>query len=154
MAAWMRTSIYIHNSTIINIMNTGKALTTVLMAALFMVLSFAFSTNEAAAQGCRDYEVDINYLVPLPFSGPVDFDVYWDNGQIDPHSYTVDGKYLVPSAPFPHRIIHIIINGIVVPLGAKVKVPYPGGPPGMCIEVEIRETSPGCFEIKLQPAGC
>lgn len=128
-------------------------MTTAFMAALFMVLSFAFSASEAVAQGCPDYVVDINYLVPAPFSGPVNFDVVWDNGQIIPHSYTNDGKYLWPSVP-GRRILHIIINGIVVPMGAKIKVPYPGGPPGMCIEVELREAPPGCFEIKMQPAGC
>lgn len=150
--AGMRTSIQIHNSITSNIMNRRKALATAIMAVLFMVLGFAFSTNEAAAQ-CPTYVVDINYLVPAPFSGPVNFDVVWDNGQVDTHSFSVDGKTLWPSVP-GRRILHVIINGVIVPVGAKMKVPYPGGPPGMCIEVEIRETSPGCFEIKLQPTGC
>lgn len=135
-------------------MNRRNFISSALVAMFLMIAGLAMNTSTASAQ-CPQYMVDINYLVPQPCSGPITFDVHWNNGQIDPHSYLNDGKYLWPQPPFPVQMLGVSICGVFVPVGPKTVVKCPGFSclPGMCVEIEIRQTSAGCYEIKMQPTG-
>jgi len=135
-------------------MNRRNFISSALMAAIIMIAGLVISTNTASAQ-CPQYMLDINYIVPNPCQGPAVFDVSWDNGQIDHHSYMIDGKYIHPQPPFPVRMLGVWLCGTFVPLHIKKAVNCPafGCLPGMCVEIEVKETSPGCYEIKMQPTG-
>ncbi len=128
-------------------------LRTWMVAVALLVMALVFGANSAAAQ-CPDYWVNINYLVPAPFSGPVDIETHWSNGMVINHSFSNDGHFTFSQDRSWGPLVGVSINGIMVYPGQKIKVPYPGMPPGMCIEIEVRFDSKGCLEIRMQPQGC
>jgi len=135
-------------------MNRRTFISSALMALIVVIAGLVINTNTVSAQYTQ-YVVDINYLVPAPCNGPINFEVHWNNGQIDYHSYTNDGKYLWPQPPLPVQMLGVWICGVFVPVGPKVIVNCPafGCLPGMCIEIEIRFNN-GYYEIKMQPTNC
>lgn len=124
-----------------------------MVAVALLVMALVFGSNSAAAQ-CPDYWVNINYLVPAPHPGPVDIQTYWRNGTVINHSFSNDGHFTFPQDPVWGPLVGVMIDGIMVYPGQRIKVPYPGMPPGMCIEIEVRFDSKGCVEIRMQPQGC
>ena len=124
-----------------------------LLAVALLVTGLVLDSSNASAQ-CPDYWVNINYLVPAPHPGPVSIDLYWANGTVITNSFSNDGHFTFSQSPVWGPLQGVMINGIMVLPGQRVKVPYPGMPPGMCIEIEVRFDSKGCIEIKMQPQGC
>lgn len=138
-------------------MNRRTLISSLMMVGTITVVGTALNANNALAQ-CPQYAVNIVSLMPSPFLGPVDFEVHWDNGQIYPHSYTADGWYLHPSQPFPAWVVGVYFPKVqlgtnFVLVNTKVNIRYPDMPPGMCIQVEVREISRGCYDITLTPTG-
>ncbi len=136
-----------------NVSTLRKALLC-MAAAVAAVLMFA-ATPGAQAQPCSPcptYWVEYDYIFP-PCTDTVFVDIDWMNGITTSNWSLTDGHITYPT-PMPlSGVRDVRINGVSIPLGGIVKIPYTCGPlPNMCLECEVR-CNP-CLEIKIKLVPC
>ena len=125
--------------------------------ALVTLFTLTVAPTEASAQcnPCPTWWVDYDYIwPPCDPANAVTVDVGWANGLVSNVSSNVDG-HIIYNTPNPiSSALWVQVNGINIPMGAKIKIPYNcgNGMINMCLEVEVR-CNP-CLEIKVKLVPC
>jgi len=128
------------------------ALSLIAVVALFMAGSMGAA---AQCEPCPDWWAEYsNIWPPCDPTYPITIDIKWTNGLETSVSSNVDGHISYPSPSPPSLPVSIRVNGVLIPFGTRVKIPFicRDNMTDMCIEAEVRCNF--CLEIKVKLVPC